>query len=155
MASTQYHRNRFTEDALATATGPRIVVMAYDRLERDLTGALAAVEAHEVSTAHELLCHAQDLVHELLAMLDVERWEHAPALAAIYRYVIELLTRANARKRAELIVEARSLLADLGDAFRTAAATSAGGAAAGESGTTTAPIPRDDPDGRRPISLRA
>lgn len=119
--SSQLLRARFTEGALSTASGPRVVVMAYDRLDRDLAGALAAIEAKDVPTAHELLVHAQDIVHELLCMLDLDAWEHAASLAAIYQYVGELLTRANVTKTAKDAIEARRLLAELGDAFRQAA----------------------------------
>lgn len=113
-------RGRFTEDGLTTASGPKIVVMCFDRLDSDLGGAVAALEAQDTQRAHDLLCHAQDLVHELLCMLDLEVWEHARSLAAIYRYVMELLTRANVAKRAVEAVEARRLLAELGGAFRQA-----------------------------------
>lgn len=111
---------RFTEDGLTTASGPRIVVMCFDRLDRDLSEAIGALDASETARAHELLCHAQDIVHELLCMLDLHRWEHAASLASIYRYVMELLTRANVAKRTAEAAEARGLLAELGDAFRQA-----------------------------------
>ncbi len=119
--SSQALRARFTDGALSTASGPRVVVMAYDRLDRDLAGAIAALEMKDITTSHQLLVHAQDLVHELLFMLDLDVWEHASTLAAIYRYVSDLLTKANVTKSAGAAVEARRLLAELGDAFRQAA----------------------------------
>lgn len=119
--SSQALRARFTEGALSTASGPRVVVMAYDRLDRDLAGAISAIEAKDISTSHELLVHAQDIVHELLCMLDLDAWEHAATLASIYRYVIDLLTRANVTKTAKDAIEAKRLLRELGDAFRQAA----------------------------------
>lgn len=114
-------RDRFVDGALTTASGPRIVVMCYDRLDRDLAQAIAAIETGDRATAHEQLCHAQDLVHELSFMLDVDAWEHAGALAEIYRYVLGLLTTSNVTKTTAPAVEARRLLAELGDAFRQAA----------------------------------
>ena len=60
------------------------------------------------------------IVHELLCMLDLGLWEHAASLASIYRYVMQLLARANMSKRQGEAIEARRLLADLGDAFRQA-----------------------------------
>lgn len=120
-----YHtapRERFTDGALTTASGPKVVVLAYDRLDRDLAGAIDAIGRHDVYQAHELLVHAQDLVHELLCMLDLDVWEHAGTLAEIYRFVGDLLTEANVKKAVEPAQHARRLLADLGDAFRQAAA---------------------------------
>lgn len=119
--SSQALRARFTDGALSTASGPRVVVMAYDRLDRDLAGAIAAIEAKDIFTSHELLVHAQDIVHELLCMLDLDAWEHASTLAAIYGYVGELLTRANVTKTAGPVAEAKRLLGELGGAFRQAA----------------------------------
>lgn len=129
MYPNQSLRDRFTDGALDTASGPKVVVMAYDRLNRDLTGALEAIGRGEVAVTHDLLCHAQDLVAELLAMLDVDKWEHGRSLAAIYRYVLELLTEGNVTKRPAPVTEARTLLAELGDAFRQAAVSTVAAAA--------------------------
>ena len=83
MTNSQSLRERFTSGSLDTASGPRVVVMAYERLDRDIAGALSALADGDLGKAHELLCHAQDLVHELNGMLDVDAWEHGPSLAAI------------------------------------------------------------------------
>ena len=122
VAGAHAMRQRFAAGAVDTASGPKVVLMAYDRLDRDLLGAEQALEQRDLPAAHELLCHAQDLVHELLAMLDLDAWEHAATLASIYRYVIQLLTTANVTKRADEATTARSLLAQLGEAFRHAVA---------------------------------
>jgi flagellar protein FliS len=113
-------RERFTEEALTTASGPKVIGLAYDRLDRDLAGAIEALGIGDIDRSHELLCHAQDIVHELHCMLDLDAWEHAPDLASIYRYVTELLMRANVAKRADEAIEARRLLAELGGAFKQA-----------------------------------
>jgi flagellar secretion chaperone FliS len=121
MTTSQSLRERFTTGGLDTASPPKIVLMAYDRLDRDIAGAISALADGDLAGAHELLCHSQDLVHELNGMLDVDAWEHAPALADIYRYVIVRLMEANMTKRAAPATEARHLLAELGDSFRQAA----------------------------------
>ena len=137
-------RERFTDGALSTASGPKVVSLAYDRMDRDLAGAIEALEAKDIATSHELLVHAQDIVHELLCMLDMDVWEHAASLGAIYRYVTELLMKANIAKVAAPAVEARRLLAELGDAFRQAAGQVAG--------STFTPV---EPDQHRRLSVRA
>lgn len=152
MTNSQALRERFTTGGLDTASGPRIVVLAYDRLDRDIAGALSALTDGNLAAVHELLCHAQELVHELNGMLDVDAWEHGPSLAAIYRYVLVRLTEANMTKRAAPAIEARTLLAELGDSFRQAAVSTS------TSPTISAPTslpstPADGPAGR--LSLRA
>ena len=152
MTTSQALRERFTTGGLDTASGPRIVVLAYDRLDRDIAGALSAIADGNLAAVHELLCHAQELVHELNGMLDVDAWEHGPSLAAIYRYVLVRLTEANMTKRAAPATEARKLLAELGDSFRQAAVSTS--ASPPISAPPSLPAtPSDGPAGR--LSLRA
>lgn len=165
--TAQSLRAKFTEGGLETASPARIVVMAFDRLDRDLAAALVGLQSHDIEGSHELLIHAQDLVHELHCMLDTDAWEHAPQLAAIYRYVIELLTAANVHKSAKKAIEARTLLAGLGDAFRQAAISttaleqSSPPAQPRVSPALAAPVTRPVPafvgadTARRPFSVRA
>src|SRR4051794_26945443 len=111
MYTNQTLRGRFTQEGLSTASGPRIVVMCFDRIDRDLGEALLALAERDTARSHDLLCHAQDIVHELLCMLALQAWEHASSLSSIYRYVNDLLMRANIAKRAAGVIEARGLLA--------------------------------------------
>jgi flagellar protein FliS len=141
MYSNQALRDRFTDGGLATTPGPKIVVMCYDRLDRDLAGAIDAIDAHDIERAHELLVHAQDIVHELLMSLDLDAWQHAASLGAIYRYVIELLTRANVKKSVAEVREARRHLAELGEAFRQAANGAPATATPAAPSTPAAPRP--------------
>jgi flagellar protein FliS len=149
--SPQSLQTRYRAEALSTASPARIVVMAFDRLDRDLAGAIAAIETRQVERSHELLCHAQDLVHELLGMLDLDVWEHAGTLASIYRYVIELLVSANVHKSIRPADEARTLLAELGDAFRQAAVSVAAASPSAEPATPTPPAAA--PPAERPRAL--
>jgi flagellar secretion chaperone FliS len=149
MTTSHALRERFTTGGLDTASGPKVVVMAYDRLDRDIAAALSALTDGNLARAHELFCHAQDLVHELNGMLDVDAWEHGPSLAAIYRYVIVRLTEANMTKLPSPATEARNLLAELGEAFRQASVTTA----ASFTPPTLPPTLAEGRDGR--LSLRA
>jgi flagellar protein FliS len=121
MKSAEMMRQRFRDDAVATASNERVVVMAFDRIDRDLAEALDALSRGDVSPAHGALCHAQALLCELQMMLDVKAWEHAPKLLAIYEYLITRLIHANITKTLAPVEEVRRLAAELGDAFRTAA----------------------------------
>lgn len=159
MPTQDFYRRRFADDALATASPARIVVMAYDRLECDLTGAIDALGNGDTETAHKLLTHAQDLVDELRMMLDIDKWEHAPGLASIYEFVSQLLLRANIAKQTQPVAEARRLLAELGGAFRQAAIETAAAPARAAAASNPAAFGTfaDSGDGDRPsgFSLRA
>jgi flagellar secretion chaperone FliS len=123
MHPTPNGRERFTDGTLMTASGPKVIVLCYERLDRDLTGAIDAIEHRQLERAHELLCHAQDVVHEMRCMIDLGAWEHAPQLSSIYAYLTDLLVTANVRKCTRVTGEARALLAELADGFKRAAAS--------------------------------
>lgn len=114
-------RSRFTDGAIETASGSQVIVMCFDRLERDLDGALNAIDERRHEHTNSLLRHAQDLLTEMVAMLDVEAWEHAPALLSVYDYVLRRLAHANMFKDPAGVAEARKLIGEIGDAFRGAA----------------------------------
>lgn len=124
-------RARFATDSLATVSGPRVVVMCFDRLDRDLASAIDALGTRDLHQVNAALTHAQDLLHELAAMLDVEAWEHAATLASVYDYLIRALMVANVSKKISKIEEAQRLVRELGGAFREAAQAVAVPVAAG------------------------
>lgn len=114
-------RAQFASDGLETASNARIVVLCFDRLDRDMAHALDGIERQDMYDVNDALGHAQDLLGELATMLDLEAWEHAGSLLALYDYLLRLLQAANVHKAANLVDEARLLLTELGDAFRSAA----------------------------------
>lgn len=117
------HSESFTSNGLATASNSRILVMCFERLDRDLTVARAAIAREDHFVTNESLRHAQDLLGEVATMLDVDAWEHASTLLAVYDYVLRLLAKANLLKAEALVVEAQHLIGEIGDAFRAAAST--------------------------------
>lgn len=113
-------RNRFSAGNLEGASGPRIIVMCFDRLDRDLATALAAIERNDHYETNSHLGHAQDLISELATMLDTNVWEHAGSLLSIYDYLLRILAVANARKDASMVQEAARHITEIGTAFREA-----------------------------------
>ena len=145
-------KQRFSTGNLDGASAPRIIVMCFDRLDRDLTMAVAAIERHDYFETNNSLGHAQDLLTEMALMLDTGAWEHAGSLLAIYDYLLRLLAVANAKKDAAMVREAMRHLAEIGATFREA-----------ERGLTAAPLPAAtqpadesaEPVEKRRISVRA
>ena len=128
MYSADNLRDRFSS-GLDTASGPTVVTMCFDRIDRDLSDALealtpvgdAALIDHD--RVNRALGHAQDLVSELATMLDTGRWEHAGSLLSVYDYLLRRMTLANATKSAATVREVQGIVAELGSAFRAAAQT--------------------------------
>ena len=138
-------RNRYVGDSVSTASPARLVTMLYDRLVRDLCTAEAALSGRDLAAANSALVHAQEIVWELAAGLDVTKWSGGPALAALYQFVIAELLAANVKKDVERVVSVRSLVEPLRDAWHQAAelaassgpGTASGGPHAGADGFGT------------------
>lgn len=122
-------RSRYTQDAISTATPARLVIMLYDRLLRDLTGAVQALQDADGAAASAALLHAQAIVSELNLALDTTAWDGAAGLSSLYLYVHERLVAANIAKDASIVVECRDLLQPLRDAWMQAALTAGQSAA--------------------------
>jgi flagellar protein FliS len=116
-------RNRFLDDAVATASPARLLTMLYDRLVLDLHRAEAAQRDGHRAESHDQLTHAQDIVSELLSTLDVEAWDGAPGLASLYGHLLKELVRANINGDADLTASCRELVEPLRDAWHEASRT--------------------------------
>lgn len=122
---------RYQSAAVDTASPVSLVIMLYDRLERDLRMAEQAARAQDLATANEQLQHAQEIVLELRASLDTSAWDGAQSLAGLYDFVHDELVAANVSKDPERIVACKALVEPLGEAWRAAAADSGMGPSAG------------------------
>jgi flagellar protein FliS len=125
--TTPAQRNRFLDDAVATASPARLLTMLYDRLVLDLHRAEAAQVAGDREAAHRDLVHAQSIVAELSSTLDVDAWDGAPRLLSLYGFLLRELVRANISGDAAVTASCRALVEPLRDAWheasRAAAAT--------------------------------
>lgn len=124
--STNAFAARYVSDSVATATPDRLLCMLYDRLVRDVTGAEAAIHAGNRALASEQLLHAQDIITELRATLDVSVWSGASALASLYDYLYAELIAANLAQDAAKVAACKDHIVPLQQAWHAAAAELAG-----------------------------
>ena len=119
--STASLRARYMGDTVATASPQQLLVMLYDRLALDLERAEEALVAADRDTAHGQLLHAQEIVLELRASLQVDVWEGGPRLAALYGWVLSELMKANLKGDVRRVRDCRKVVEPLRDAWREAA----------------------------------
>jgi flagellar protein FliS len=81
-------RDRYVADAITTASPQHLLCLLYDRLALDVQRATDALDAGDRVAAGNLARHAQDIVFELRATLDVSVWDGGPALASLYGWLI-------------------------------------------------------------------
>jgi flagellar protein FliS len=124
----------YQRSAILSASPAQLLTMLYDRLLLDLHRAEQAQAAERWAEASAQLRHAQDIIIELQRTLDVDAWDGAGRLMAIYDYVFEAAMQANIGRDIELTRECQRRLEPLRQAWHEAAAMPAGvpvGAAAG------------------------
>ncbi|MGZ4634679.1 MAG: flagellar export chaperone FliS [Oryzihumus sp.] len=115
-------RARYAQESVGTASPARLVTMLYDRLVRDLGAAELALAVPDLESAHHQLIHAQDIVRELAAGLDLSLWPEGEGLASLYDWLVKRLTEANLRKDAVIVAECRGIVEPLREAWHDAAA---------------------------------
>lgn len=114
-----------------TATPGELVLMLYRGAMRFVSRAIEAIEATDITAAHNSLVRAQDIIVELHATLDLERGgDVGRNLASIYEYLLRRLVEANLRKDAEPAREVLKLLRELLPAWEGAVRQTQAGAAA-------------------------
>lgn len=118
-------QSAYRENAVATASPARLLVMLLERLVLDGERALAAQEAGDWAGAHRHLLHAQDIVIELESSLDVDRMPAGKQLAALYQYLRGCYVEANVKRDPETTREALELSRQLYDTWREAAMAAA------------------------------
>lgn len=126
MSAAATARARYFGDGVSTASPQQLLVLLYDRLALDLERAQTALMAGDRQGASDQLLHAQDIVLELRASLDVDAWEGAPRLAALYAWLLTELMQANIKQDVRRVIDCRKVVEPLRDAWRGAAASLAG-----------------------------
>ncbi len=121
-------RNRYVNDSVGTASPSRLLCMLYDRLVLDLVNAEESLASGRPDVANTKLQHAQEIVIELRASLDVEAWEGGPGLARLYSFFLTELISANVHRDAAKVATVRGLIEPLRDTWYEAAALNAASA---------------------------
>jgi flagellar protein FliS len=116
-------RARYLGDSVATASPQQLLVMLYDRLALDLERAEERLTTGDRDGAREPVMHAQEIVLELRASLNVDVWEGGPRLAALYSWLISELIQANVKGDIRRVRDCRKVVEPLRDAWHEAAAS--------------------------------
>lgn len=114
-------RDTYLAASVQTASPQQLLVMLCDRLALDVQRAADALRAGNPSEAHQPLLHAQEIVLELSASLNVDVWAGAAGLASLYDYLHHELVRANIAKDLTATEFCLDLVTTLRDTWREAA----------------------------------
>ncbi|MBV9897076.1 MAG: flagellar export chaperone FliS [Chloroflexi bacterium] len=104
-----------------TAAPGELVLMLYRGALRFVGAAIEAIEARNISEAHNKLLKTQDIISYLIETLDVERGgEVAKNLESLYGYMLRRLIEANVKKDGVPAREVQGLLRELLPAWEAA-----------------------------------
>lgn len=108
-----YQKNKYE-----TASPHRLIAMLYDGAIRYMNQSITNVEAQDIEATNLSLNRAQDIIIELIACLNFEQGnEIATSLNDLYRYIIDLLIKANITKTVKPIEEAINIVKELREAW--------------------------------------
>lgn len=129
-------RARYADEAAQTVSPARLLMMLYDRLVQDMQAAEQAMEAKDFATTGERLGRAQEILLELRASLDTTVWPEGEGLGALYMWAVGELMQARLRSEPARVRVVRELMEPLRDAWRQAAAETAGAEGSLDTGVT-------------------
>jgi flagellar secretion chaperone FliS len=121
MSSYGRAQARYASDATQTVAPARLVMMLYDRLVLDLTLAEDALRSGGIATVGERIGHAQEILLELHATLDLTVWPEGEPLSRLYLWMVGELMQARLHDAPEQVAQCRLLLEPLRDAWHEAA----------------------------------
>lgn len=114
-------RSRYLADTVATVGSERLLTMLYDRMLLDVERAEAAQRAGDRIEGTAQLTHAQEILSELIASLDVDAWDGGPGLMSIYTYLLSELIEASMTADPDRTAACRDLIGPLREAWHGAA----------------------------------
>ncbi len=126
-------RSRYLADTVATVGSERLLTMLYDRMLLDVERAEAAQRAGDRVEGTAQLTHAQEILSELIASLDVDTWDGGPGLMSIYTFLLSELIEASTTADPDRTAACRGIIEPLREAWHGAADAVA---------RTAAPTPR-------------
>lgn len=112
---------RYASDAAQTVSPARLVTMLYDRLVVDLVAAEEAMRGADVATVGASLGHAQEILLELHATLDLQVWPEGEPLSRLYLWMVGELMQARLSAEPQRVEQCRMLVEPLRDAWHEAA----------------------------------
>lgn len=119
MSSTAARR-QYATDGTGVVSNERMLIMLFDRLDRDLAHAAQLCALDDRTGAHDTLTHAQDILYELIGALDTDAWEGAAALQEVYVFCVNEIIEANLHQDPIRINKCRELLQPIAEAWREA-----------------------------------
>ena len=108
---------QYQKSQIETASQEQILIMLYDGAIKFCNIGIEAIEAKDVSKAHENIVKAENIILELRNSLDM-KYPVAEDFDKVYDYVYRRLYEANLNKDAEILKEATEHIKTMRDTWK-------------------------------------
>ena len=120
MGTSAAKLNAYTKIEVETASQSRLITMLFNGAVKRAEEAKRQFEQGSLQGAHNSLVHAQDIIGELRASLDMQTGEIARNLDRIYEYLQHLLIHANINKDPKNLTLFVTLATEMRDTWQVA-----------------------------------
>ncbi|WP_378950591.1 flagellar export chaperone FliS [Pelosinus sp. sgz500959] len=108
--------NTYKNQQIMTSSPEELTLLLYNGAIRFITESVAAMEQGNMQQAHNSNLRAQDIVREFMATLDTS-YEISKTWMPLYDYVIYCLIQGNIKKDKEQLLQAKTILFELREAW--------------------------------------
>lgn len=99
-----------------TSSPEELTLLLYNGAIRFISESVASMEQGNMQQAHNSNLRAQEIVREFMATLDM-KYEIAKTWMPLYDYVVYCLIQGNIKKNKEQLLQAKSILSELREAW--------------------------------------
>lgn len=111
----------YQNNSIMTASGPELTLMLYNGAIKFCNLAIEALQNKNIQKAHENIIKAENIIDELRITLN-KSYPIAKDMDEMYKYISNVLIRANFTKDIKLIQEAIYFIKEYRDAWKEAMA---------------------------------
>lgn len=115
MANSQM-ANAYKHQQIMTSSPEQLTLLLYNGALRFVNESMAALEQGDIQKAHNSNMRVQDIVREFVITLDLS-YEISKSWAQLYEYTEYCLIQGNIKKDVSLLLQAKSVLEELREAW--------------------------------------
>jgi len=108
--------NAYKNQQIMTASPAELTLLLYNGALRFVTESITSIEQGNMQQANNANLRAQDIVREFMYTLDME-YEISKTWLPLYEYVVHCLIQGNIKKDKEQLLQAKSVLSELREAW--------------------------------------
>ena len=108
--------NTYKNQQIMTASPEELTLLLYNGALRFVSESITSMEQGNIQQSHNANLRAQDIVREFMYTLDM-KYDISKTWLPLYEYIIHCLIQGNIKKDKEQLLQAKSVLSELREAW--------------------------------------